>query len=271
MTVKIGFTAEPENIEIGPMERAPQQSNTPAVKKSLVDVHFPDRNLTCTYYNDSFDLQPGDLVFVEGKLEGKRGRVVKVSHTFKIKLSDYKRVIGMADTQVIGEFHLAGSHFITTDSGALNYEQIITWFKAPSAEDETVSGEGDEAFSLHDLGGMHIEKDVADKGYDYFMENRVVYIELKYGKGRAIVSGTKPYEVEFNFDNGTISGLVCSCYCSGACKHQFAAMLQLRETLDIIAENYSFIDLQDYLAIVSKTVFYDHAIGNKIKGNFIIG
>lgn len=272
MNFKIGFTAETERKEQTYQNTTMQKEFKANAKKSVVDVYFPDRHLTCSYYNDMFDLKRGDIVYVDGKLEGLRGRVTNVNYTFKIKLCDYKRVIGVADTNVIGEFHLAGSHFITTDGGALPFEQIITWFKAPSDdEEEIVSSEGDEVFNLTNLGDMKIDKATADRGYDYFMENRVAYIELDHGKGRAIVTGTKPYEVEFNFANGDISGLVCNCYCTGACKHEFAVMLQLKETLDIIADNYKFIDLNDYLAVVNKIVFFENAIDNKTKGNFTIG
>lgn len=271
MSFKIGFVAEPEKNEPTYQNTTMQKEFRTAAKKSVVDVYFPDRNITCSYYNDMFDLKRGDIVYVEGKLEGLRGHVTNVNYTFKIKLSDYKRVIGVADTDVIGEFHLAGSHFITTDSGALKFEQIITWFKAPSEEEEFVSNEGEEVFNINLLGDMNINKSTADKGYEYFMENRVAYIELDHGKGRAIVVGSKPYEVEFNFANGDISGLVCNCYCTGACKHEFAVMLQLKETLDIIADNYKFVDTNDYLAIVNKVVFFKNAVDSKTKGNFIIG
>ena len=81
-------------------------SRKPKPTRSLVLIHFPARNMTLSYYNNQFDLHCGDLVFVEGKLEGFRGHVVDVCYTFKIKLSDYKRVISVADTKVHGEFHL---------------------------------------------------------------------------------------------------------------------------------------------------------------------
>lgn len=55
-----------------------------------------------SYYNDAFDLKCGDIVFVEGKLEGLRGRVVDVAYNFKIKLSDYKKVVSVADTKCAG-------------------------------------------------------------------------------------------------------------------------------------------------------------------------
>ena len=272
MSYKIGFTAEPEMNEIAPYDKVGKRELAHNARKSLVDVYFPDRHFTCTYYNDAFDLKCGDIVFVEGKLEGLRGRVTNVNYTFKIKLLDYKRVISVADTDVMGEFHLAGSHFITTDNNALKFEQVITWFKAPTnGDEEFASGEGDEVFNLSNITDMKIEKDIADRGYDYFIENRVVYIELNNGNGRAIVRGRKPYAVEFNFANGDISGLVCDCFCSGACKHEFAVMLQLRETLAVITENYKHIDPNNYLAIINKITFLETVIDNKNKGTFTMG
>ena len=273
MSFKIGFTAESEGKERTYHDTGVQKQIKATAKKSVVDVFFPDRHITCSYYNDMFDLKCGDIVYVDGKLEGLRGRVTNVNYTFKIKLSDYKRVVCVVDTDVVGEFHLAGSHFITTDCGALCFEQIITWFKGPSDDDEEefASGEGDEVFNVFDIGSMKIDKTTADRGYDYFIENRVAYIELDHGRGRAIVLGSEPYEVEFNFANGDISGLVCNCYCTGACKHEFAVMMQLKETLDIIAKNYKFIDLHDYLAVVNKVVFFENAVDSKVNGNFIMG
>ena len=271
MSFKIGFTAETENEDKRIIENTPVQKDAPIVKKSVVEVFFPDRHLTCSYYNDMFNLKRGDIVYVEGKLEGLRGRVVEINYNFKIKLSDYKRVIGVADTNVSGEFYLAGSHFITTDSGALPFEKIITWFKAPSGEEEILSGLGDEVFSLGDLTGMNIKNEIAERGHEYYVDNRVAYIELDHGRGRAIVTGSGPYEVEFNFADGDISGLVCNCFCTGACKHEFAAMLQLRETLGIVAQNYESIDPNEYLAAVNKAVFFENAVDSKTKGGFILG
>ena len=89
-------------------------------------------------------------------------------------------------------------------------------------------------------------------------------------KGRAIVIGSMPYEVEFNYRNGEISGLVCNCYCSGACKHEFATMLQLKETLDLINDEYGDDLLKDYLAIISKSSLFEYVIFGKTQGKFII-
>ena len=99
---KIGFNGSVEEYRKTSKE---EFSICPAVmpRKSVVRVHFPARNMNLSYYNDAFDLKCGDIVFVEGKLEGLRGRVVDVAYNFKIKLSDYKKVISVADTNVRGE------------------------------------------------------------------------------------------------------------------------------------------------------------------------
>ena len=68
MTLKIGFTeTHSENKPQTAEDRAPRQT---APKKSVVQVFFAARNRTLAYYNDQFDLHPGDIVFVDGKLEG---------------------------------------------------------------------------------------------------------------------------------------------------------------------------------------------------------
>lgn len=272
MSFKIGFTAETEHENRNIPETIPAQKETPVIKKSVVDVFFPDRHVTYSYYNDQFNLKRGDVVYVEGALEGLRGRVVDINYNFKIKLSRYKRVIGVADVDVIGEFHLAGSHFITVDEGALKYEQVATWFKAPeSGEEEYVSSSSDDIFNLNDLSGMNIRSEIAERGHDYYTENRVVYLELSHGKGRALVTGSRTYDVEFSYSGEDIWGITCNCYCTGACKHEFAAMLQLGDLLTLIKNVYPFVDHNDYLAAVSKTSFFEFVIDGNVKGTFTMG
>ena len=95
----IGFKTKPnEEPEVNvPMEVC---KGVIEPKKSVVQVYFPHRGTGWAYYNDSFDLKVGDLVYVEGKLEGYRGQVTEVNYSFKIKLSDYKKVVAVIDTDV---------------------------------------------------------------------------------------------------------------------------------------------------------------------------
>jgi len=268
---QIGFAAR---FEEQPVKKESEISSGPALtpRKSVARIHFPARNMTLSYYNDAFDLKRGDIVYVDGKLEGLRGRVVDLTYNFKIKLSDYKRVIGVADTQVRGEFHFAGSHFVSFDRAALPYEKIITWFKAPEKEDEVyVSGNDEQSFRLDDLSTMKISGSVAERGHDYFVENKVSYICLDGAHGRAIVEGSQAYELEFDYCNGEVQNLTCSCFCSYPCKHEFAAMLQLRETLGIIEKNYAKLyDETCYFAAVSKGTLLNFAVDGKDTGSIVL-
>lgn len=198
-------------------------------RRSVVQVYFAANHRSLAYYNDRFDLKPGDLVFVDGKLAGQRGRVTQVNYSFKIRLSDYKRVISVADIAVDGLFYAAASHLVTFDRGVLPACQAAGWFLPPAdPEEEFASGADDEAFSLDELWASDA---MFQRGYDYYKRGLVRYISLDGRAGYALVEGTAPYEVEFAWENGEISRLVCSCFCSGCCKHQAAVMLQLQDLL----------------------------------------
>lgn len=176
MKRKIGFWAETQD-NIANVNQSISENSIAEPKKSLVQVYFPKRGMNLSYYNDQFDLQVGDTVYVDGKLEGLRGRVTAVNYSFKIKLSDYKRVIAVADTHISGELRMAGSHLVSFAPQTIPYEKIITWFKGPDKEDDVyVSGSDDHSFRLDDLNGMKVTSAIAERGHDYYTENRVVYL-----------------------------------------------------------------------------------------------
>lgn len=241
-------------------------------RKSVVQVRFPGNNMALSYYNDRFDLKVGQLVYVDGKMEGKLGCIAEVNYNFKIKISDYKKVIAVVDTEVHGQFYMAGSHFVAFDSAALPKKQITLWFKAPAdGEEEYVSGNDDTAFHLDDLTSMHINGTIAERGHAYYMENRVRYICLDGTHGYAIAEGNETYTVEFEYHNGEISCLVCDCPCSYTCKHEFAVMLQLRETLEIISKYYAEeFECTGYFAAINKGSLFAFAVDGKEAGSFTL-
>lgn len=246
----IGFYAK-DVVEEILTRRENQEKVVITPKKSVVQVHFDEIRRSYAYYNDMFDLKVGDFVYVDGKLEGKRGRVTEVNYSFRIKLSDYKRVISVVDMTVKGELFLAGSHFISFDRSTIPYKKIRGWFAPPENDEEYVAGSDEKAFPIYDLEKMGVYEVVAEKGHEAYMDNRVLYVELDKGMGRAIVQGSKYYSVEFGFDGVNVSNLTCSCFQAGCCKHQFAVMLQLKEALDIIKESYED-EYDDYFATIVK-------------------
>lgn len=272
MAFKIsGFGAsQKEEKSITPAYETYQQTIVP--HKSLVQVRFPGKGMALTYYNDQFDLKPGDRVYVDGKLEGMLGRIMEVNYNFKIKASDYKKVIAVVDTDVSGEFHMAGSHFVTFDTSALPIDKVKLWFKAPEKEDEEViSSSDDSSFPLSDLKDMNISSAIAERGHEYYLENRVSYLCLDGTKGFAIVEGSNSYSVEFQYQNGEISHLICDCPCACTCKHEFAAMLQLRETLELIEKHYSAqYARSNYFATITKGTLFSFAIDGKETGSFTL-
>ena len=271
MTNKIGFAAEffegkqePDAFVGGGECLSP--------RKSVVQVYFANDNRTLAYYNDRFDLREGDMVYVEGSKAGIRGRVTGINYNFKIKVSDYKRVIFLVDTHVSGQFFMGGSHFVTFDRETLPRSQVITWYKAPTTgEEEVVTGSDDSSIFLEDLSGMNVTPAIAQRGREYYLENRVRYLCIDGTKGYAIVEGSEAYEVEFEYLDGEIWGLVCDCYCSYNCKHEFAAMLQLRETLGLICRQYAELyEASGYFAAIHKAALFAFAIDQKEAGSFTL-
>lgn len=247
------------------------EDETIAPRKSVVDIRF-ENGKKLSYYNDKFDLHIGDIVYVDGKLEGIKGRVVEINYNFKIKLSDYKKVIAVVDTDVHGKLFMAGSHFMTFNPETLPKDKVKLWFMPPqNEEEEIISGSDNSSFELDDLKGMKIDKEIAERGYDYYIESKVAYLELNGTEGYAIVEGIKPYEVEFKYKDGKISNLTCNCFCTYKCKHEFAAMLQLKESLEQVEKYFSKeYEQTEYFSAIRKGTLFSLAIDGKTGKSFEI-
>ena len=83
MAFKIGFAAEHTDRKQETPVVVEQRSIAP--RKSVVQVAFPGRGSSLAYYNDQFDLRIGDIVYVDGKLEGQRGRVVNQNQGVRLQ------------------------------------------------------------------------------------------------------------------------------------------------------------------------------------------
>ncbi len=233
MKNRIGFSIN-EGI---PTEVAPVvESKNQAPGRSLVTVRFLGGGPALTYYNDRFDLQPGDTVFVEGKYAGEIGVVEKVTRKFKINLADFKRVISVADKQFHGTYESIMDKMVSFDADAFSPDQFRTWVMAPQLDEnpnaegkkEVIFGEG------YDLDMRDIEKSddvsfaVLQRAAEYCNDGSVAYIAVRDGIGTAFIEGTYWYEVNFRLDGNMMSEMYCDCPFPGLCKHLVAVALTLR-------------------------------------------
>lgn len=116
---------------------------------------------------------------------------------------------------------------------------------------------------------MKVSQAVWERGREYYMDNHVRYICVDDGHGRAIVEGERAYEVEFDFADGEIRNLICSCPCGYTCKHEVAAMMQLKETLDLIDKHYADLNSGFFAAVVKGDLFR-FAIDSRESGSFTL-
>ena len=186
-----------------------------------------------------------------------------MNRNFRIHLSDYKRVVGRAETAVRGAFSLAGDYLIAHDRKTLPYDRAITWFKAPMKPGEVIAFGYDGAdFPLSEMERAFPPAAI-ERGEAYFLQNRVVYLELDEHLVRAVVRGTRFYEVSFLLDGERVSIPACDCYVAGPCKHAYAALRALRELLE-----HAPI-CPDYFAAVEKGALLSYALSANHSGEVV--
>ncbi len=154
---KIGFHIQERRADTNIMsaQNAPKVAERPVC--SLVSIRFAKSNRTLTYYNDKFDLEVGDHVFVSGRLAGQLGIVEKVTTKFKINLADYQRVISKADRSIHGTYRSVLDKMVSYDQDAMTPEAFRTWILPPAhlleeeneKKEEIIVGEGYELDLSH--------------------------------------------------------------------------------------------------------------------------
>ena len=80
-------------------------------RRSVVQVYFAANHRSLAYYNDRFDLKPGDLVFVDGKLAGKIG----VIGPTRMKYSEVTSVIEYLTDNISNAFKIKETEGEDTD------------------------------------------------------------------------------------------------------------------------------------------------------------
>ena len=85
------------------------------------------------------------------------------------------------------------------------------------------------------------------------------------------MEGSRAYEVNFTYCGGEVSGLTCSCFCGGSCKHEVAAMMQLKNTLELIEKNYAEVYRRSgYFAAVPKETLFSFTVDGMEMGRLTL-
>ena len=224
---------------------------------SLVRVRFEDFDRELTYFNDRFDLSCGDRVFVSGKLYGKPGFITSVTTKFKIRLSDYERVIALAQTPIHGAYKSVADKMLSYDSNALSPEAFRTWVLPPTEEvldedDDVIYGDGYEIPLDEPHNADGVDHAVFDRALEYCRSGKIGYVSVKDGVGRAFVQGKEWYELEFRLRGNAITEAYCSCPYPGLCKHLLAVAIML----SVISRNGD-IDMDRDFVLIDKNRFFE--------------
>lgn len=231
-------------------------------RNSVVQITFGERNGTYSYYNDQFDLHRGDFVFVEGEFEGMIGCVLDVHYNFKAKRSVFKRVVSRINVEQLDQPLLGGEHLLFFDRKVLNPEKaaLILGVRQDDDDEDYYIGSGDPAFSLDNMDGLKLNIQDARYGFRRYLDGEVVFLSLDGTRGTAMFSSTygSGTMVEFEYSEGMIQNISCSCFGHFNCCHEFAAMLQLRETLlEIERDHKEEYDETGYFAAIQKEALVD--------------
>ncbi len=203
----------------------------------------------------------------KAKILGPSTVVEQLRQYIRDVAAQYKRYVAAADIPSIDQFKLLGAHVVTFVRDAIPYDKVMNWFHVPRTEKPNI--EDDPDFLISDLSGMNADGKIMERGRDYQLKNKVAYFCLDGTQGKALVTGTEPYAVEFEFDDGVVRNLTCNCSYNHRCKHEVAVMLQLRETLELIRNNYGkeFAE-SNYFAALNRADFIDCIMDHTQLGNF---
>ena len=230
------------------------------IPTSLVDVLFVNGQTFC-YLCDIDNIKVDDIVEVEGKMEKKLGKVVKVKKSFKVPKFDMKWVVKTVDRTISGDFKLLGDMYLSYNAQFSPSVFSNLWTKRKYKESE-IYGEGELSLNLDkfEKDEMFDDELLLIKGKEIYKNDDVLYIACENGKGKAFVNGSSLYEIDFEIDGlDIITRLECDCPCMDNCKHEVALLYKLRELskkIDLLNDKFVVCDKYVFSKILP------HAKGN---------
>ncbi len=218
------------------IEEIEKKENEKRVAKRLVEVKF-DSGMSLSYLSEIEEIEVGDLVTVEGKLEDEIGVVKTVKKSFKTPKFEMKWIESILNRDVSGNYFRLGEDMVSTNC-ALTAEKFITMFAGLKYKDNQAVGEDEIELDLAKFEDdeMFDNELVKLRGKEIFKANGVMFISLQDGIGKAIVRGSEWYEIDFRLQNEKVTYIACDCPYFGDCKHEVALLYKLRDTLKKLAK-----------------------------------
>ena len=211
------------------IDQIEKKKNDKRVAKRLVEVRF-DNGMTLSYLCETGEIEVGDLVTVEGKLEDAVGVVKTVKKSFKAPKFEMKWIESVLDRDVTGDYFKIGEDIVSTNC-SLTAEKFITMCAGLKYKDNQAVGEDEIELDVASFeeDEMFDNELVKIRGKEIFKANGVMFISLQDEIGKAIVRGSEWYELDFRCKNGRITYLACDCPYFGDCKHEVAFLYKLRD------------------------------------------
>ncbi|MEF9921340.1 MAG: hypothetical protein RR313_00970 [Anaerovoracaceae bacterium] len=225
---------------------------------SVVKVGFMNDGREFPYYNNKFDLKVGDIVYVDGKQEGKAGIVLSVISHFKVSKDYYKMVIAKLDLDIKGKYFNIGPFMSSYSKEAVSPEQFASWIFPPKEKEEEFYMSDGYTVTLEPIfEGIEIDDGVKTRGIDLFYDDCVKYICLDGNKGQAFIKGSKWYKLDFLYEEGVIKNLLCECKYPGFCKHEVALCITIKNFAEEMMEKRKEKLGEQKIVAINNEIFYN--------------
>ena len=247
------------------LDKYDEKVNENREPKSLVKIRFED-NREFVYLCDVEGISEGDAVTVEGALKDQVGIVQKVLTSFRIPNFEMKWVESILDTDISGKYLKLGKDVVSFDS-KLTVDKFVNLYVQSKYKNKKAYGDENVDIVLKDLNDCELfdREIIKERGKELFKADAVEYICFNNGVGKAIVRGSEWYEIDFKYQDGKITYLVCECPYFEPCKHEYAFLLKFKE---LIKEFDKYNDFGNFVMCKNDCFNY---IMRFAKGEVVVG
>ena len=237
------------------LDKIEKKENEGRVPKALVQVSFCD-GFTLLYFSDLPEIEVGDVVTVEGKMENQLALVTDVLHSFKKPKFEMQWIASRIDSDISGAYFRVDDDVVSLDH-TLTADKILGIYVGVKAQEDVAYGEDFLNLDLDNIesSDLFCDEQVKQRGRALYEGDAVRYVSLKDGVGKALVhsfSSDVWYEIDFRYKNGKMTYLACDCPYMGGCKHIYAFLLKFRE----LQKKFSKRNISGDFVACGKTCFH---------------